>query len=101
MSYFFGRLLPPRPTFAQDITEEELKLMQTHGAYMGGLAEKGTAVLFGPVLEGKGGWGLVVFEAESESEVRALIAKDPVILSNRGFRYEIFPMLRAVLRKGL
>jgi hypothetical protein len=35
----------------------------------------------------------------SEDEVQAIIAKDPTTLSRLGFRWEIYPMLRAVVRK--
>ncbi len=31
--YFYLKLIPPRPTFAQDITDEERALMEEHGAY--------------------------------------------------------------------
>jgi hypothetical protein len=39
MSYFVYKLNPPRPTFAQDMTESKAKLMQEHGTYCSGLAD--------------------------------------------------------------
>jgi uncharacterized protein YciI len=100
MSYFLYKLLPPRPTFSQDITDEEMALMKVHGGYWQELADQGTAVIFGPVLDGKGGWGLAIVEAADEKTVRALGDNDPAVKANRGLRFEVYPMLRAVLRKG-
>lgn len=31
--HFYFKLIPPRPTFANDITDEERALMAKHGAY--------------------------------------------------------------------
>ena len=101
MKYFLYKLISPRSTFAQDMTEAEAKLMQEHGAYWGDLADKEIAVIFGPVLDPKGAWGLGVVEAKDESEVRALGANDPLIKSSVGFQFEVYPMLQAVLRKSL
>jgi uncharacterized protein YndB with AHSA1/START domain len=44
-----------------------------------------------------GAWGLGVVRAPSEAAVHALRDGDPVIREGRGFRYEIAPMLKAVL----
>jgi hypothetical protein len=43
--------------------------------------------------------GVAVVEVSSEDEVRSIIEKDPTILSGLGFRYGIYPMLRAIIRK--
>ena len=53
MPFYFCRLLPPRPSFAHDMNEAERALMGEHSAYLQKLAEKGTAVLFGPVADPK------------------------------------------------
>lgn len=31
--HYYFKLIPPRPTFAQDMTDEEKTLMEEHGAY--------------------------------------------------------------------
>jgi hypothetical protein len=49
--------VPPRPTFAQDMTQAETKLMQQHVMYWTELAGRGIAVVFGPVVDPKGGMG--------------------------------------------
>jgi hypothetical protein len=36
-------------------------------------------VIFGPVLDSSGSWGLGVIESENEDELRAFAAGDPVV----------------------
>jgi len=55
--------------------------------------------VMGPVLDPAGSYGVAIMEVTLEDEIRAIIAKDPTILSGRGFRYEIYPMLRAAVRR--
>ena len=38
-------------------------------------------VVFGPVLDGTGSWGLGVVEADDEAELRAFAAGDPAVTS--------------------
>lgn len=93
MALFFCRLLPPRPTFPFDMTEEERADMGRHADYLRGLGERGAMVMAGPVAEGQGAWGMAVFEAADQAEVRGLTDADPIVQSGRGFAYEILPML--------
>ena len=51
MKYFLYKLLPPRPTFPQDMTEAEGELMQEHINYWKTLVDKRIAVIFGPVAD--------------------------------------------------
>lgn len=95
--YFVNRLIGPRPTFPMDITPEERELMAAHGEYWRGLMAKGSVVVFGPVLDPKGVWGLGVVRARDEAEVSSMNAGDPVIAAERGFRYETLPMMTAVV----
>jgi uncharacterized protein YndB with AHSA1/START domain len=99
LRYFVCRLLPPRPTFAMDMTAEERAMMQEHVGYWTGHLKNGTAIVFGPVADPKGPWGLGVVRAADETAVRALEAGDPAIKSGKGFRYEVLPMLQAVVRE--
>jgi uncharacterized protein YndB with AHSA1/START domain len=98
LRYFMCRLIPPRPTFAQDMSADERAIMQKHVAYWTQMLERGTAIVFGPVADPKGGWGLGVIRAKSEDEMNGLRDGDPTIQSGLGFRYEILPMIRAVVR---
>lgn len=97
MKYFLCRLLPPRPTFAQDMTEAEAKVMRNHVAYWTALAERGTAIVFGPVADPQGAWGVGILEVEDEAEVQSLTTNDPVMRAALGATYEILPMPRAVI----
>ena len=99
MRYFFCRLIPPRPTFQEDMTDAERSLMLQHGAYWTGLAERGTAIVFGPVADPTGGYGVGIVEIDDGADVRDVEAHDPAMKSGLGFRYEMQPMPRAVLRK--
>jgi uncharacterized protein YndB with AHSA1/START domain len=93
-TFFFFRLVPPRPTFPADMTPAEGKAMGEHAAYMKQHAAAGTVVVAAPVADPKGAWGLGVVEA-SEADARALTAGDPVIRAELGFRYELLPLMTA------
>jgi uncharacterized protein YciI len=96
--YFFLKLLSPRPTFPGDMSETEAKMMQAHVAYWKNWTEKGRIVIFGPVADPMGAWGMAVAEVDDEDEVRLMTSGDPAILSGIGFSYEVYPMLRAIVR---
>ena len=51
MPHYFLKLNPCRPTFAQDMTNEERAIMQQHVGYWSDLMNKGLVVVFGPVLD--------------------------------------------------
>ena len=55
--------------------------MGRHAAHWQPYIESGQMVVFGPVLEPSGSWGLGVVEAEDEDEeaLRAFAASDPVV----------------------
>ena len=101
MPFFFCRLNPPRPDFAKTMTDAERALMGQHAAYLKAEQAKGTAVLFGPVGDPKGAWGLGVFECADEAEVRAITDNDPTVTSGQGFWYDVYPILSANLRASL
>src|SRR5215831_16447120 len=94
--YFFSKLNPPRPSFAQDMTDEERRLMQEHAAYWKNLAEKGVALVFGPVGDPKGVYGICVTQVENEEQITSITAIDPVIQSGLNFMFETYPMLDLV-----
>ncbi len=97
MPHFFLKLIPPRPTFATDMTEAERQAMQAHAAYLTTLLDDGRGVAFGPVFDPNGVFGMGIVEAADEAAGRAITAKDPAVLAGVG-RYEIFPM--RLLKKG-
>lgn len=91
--YYAVKLIPCRPTFAQDMTADERSIMQQHGAYWRGKMAEGKVLVFGPVLDPKGVYGLGIIEAANEDEVNAFMAADPAITINT---YEFSQMLAVV-----
>jgi hypothetical protein len=98
--YFFIKLIAPRPTFPFDMNEVEKKLMQDHGVYWQGIIAKGYVVIFGPVMDPRDPFGLAIVEVEDESLPKLFIEGDPTIKSALGFKYEIYPMRAAMVRKN-
>ena len=99
MSTFVFRLIAPRPTFAQDMTEQEREIMGRHAAHWRPFVGSGQMVVFGPVLDGTGSWGLGVIEAEDEDEIRAYAARDPVVTTGTA-EIEVGTMLAGFVRPG-
>jgi uncharacterized protein YciI len=97
MATFVFRLLAPRPTFALDMTDAEREIMGRHAAHWRPLVEAGRMVVFGPVLDSSGSWGLGVVEAEDEEEIRVFAASDPAVTSGTA-RVEVGRMLAGFIR---
>jgi hypothetical protein len=57
----------------------------------------GTSIVYGPVADPKGGWGVGIARVADEAGVQALVAADPAIRAGRGMSYEILPMVRAIV----
>jgi uncharacterized protein len=74
---FFVKLIPRRATFAQDMTDAERAIMQQHIEYWTGLMQKQIVVVFGPVMDPAGVYGMGVVETESEESLNALLDADP------------------------
>ena len=55
--HYFFKLNPPRPTFMQDITDEERRLMDKHRRYFQEHFAAGRVLLFGPVMASGGAFG--------------------------------------------
>jgi uncharacterized protein len=97
MSTFVIRLIAPRPTFALDMTDEERAIMGRHAAHWQPFIDSGQMVVFGPVLDDSGSWGLGVVEADDEDELRAVAAGDPVVTTETA-RIELGKMLAGFVR---
>lgn len=90
--HFFLKLVASRPTFATDMNDEERAIMQQHVAYWMELMNQGKVIVFGPVSDPAGAFGMGVIEVASEDEVKNITENDPASKINR---YEVYPM-RAV-----
>ncbi|MGA2098280.1 MAG: YciI family protein [Candidatus Acidiferrum sp.] len=89
--HYFMKLIPPRATFPGDITPEERELMREHGQYAKDLFNDGKILVYGPVLAAAGAFGIGVFEADDEGEVRQLMEQDPSVRAGLN-RYEVHRM---------
>jgi uncharacterized protein len=92
--HFFVRTQNPRPTFHLDMTAEERAIMNRHVAYWSEKATQGIAIVFGPVMDPKGVYGIGVYQVQDEAEMHVLIEHDP---ANGLLQYEVIPMPRAVV----
>lgn len=93
MAHYFLKLIPCRPTFAFDMSPEEREVMQQHVDYWQKLMQAGKVVVYGPVMDPNGPYGMGVVEAEDDKAIGDFVAGDPASRINT---YEFYPM-RAVL----
>ncbi|GAA4788705.1 hypothetical protein GCM10023200_24090 [Actinomycetospora chlora] len=97
MTTFVLRLEGPRPTFALDMTDEEREVMARHAAHWQPYLDSGRMVVFGPVLDETGSFGLGVVDGVDEAELRAFAAADPAVTSGTA-RLLIGTMLAGFVR---
>ncbi len=79
MPTFVLRLIAPRPSFAQTITDAEREIMGRHAAHWAPYLERGEMVVFGPILTDDDSYGLAVVETDDEQALRDFAANDPVV----------------------
>ncbi len=92
--YFFIKSNNPRPTFHLDMSPVERSIMERHIAYWSEKAKQGIAVVFGPVQDPKGVYGIGVYKVKDEAEMNDLLEHDPA----KGLlQYEVLQMPRAVV----
>src|SRR5215211_4092115 len=97
MSTYVLRLKSPRPNFAQTMSDEEREIMGRHAAHWQPFIESGRMVVFGPIMDGTGSWGLGVVEADDEAEIRAHAAADPAVAEGLG-EIEVGTLLAGFVR---
>ena len=96
---FTFRLLAPRPTFVEDMTDAERAVMAERVEYWQALMADGVAVAFGPVLDPAGPYGLAVVDVPTPERVDEVIAGDPAVRA--GMKTLVFPMPGAFVRPHL
>jgi uncharacterized protein len=89
--HFFLKLIPPRPTFAQDMTDQERAVMQEHVNYVGEAFRQGLVLIYGPVMAPEGAYGMAVLEMADAAEVQKYMSEDPSIKSGLN-TFEFYPM---------
>ncbi|WPV00424.1 YciI family protein [Mucilaginibacter sp. cycad4] len=75
--HFVIKLTGNRPTFPNDMTDDERIIMQAHSEYLKGKMNEGLVLIFGPVFDPKGVYGLGILAVDDEAQVKEIIANDP------------------------
>lgn len=96
MQYYVLQLVPPRPTFATDMTAPERAAMARHAEYWARLTEQKVVLFYGPVADPNGAWGVAVVALSGAQAAEEIRAGDPVYRERLGFDYRILPMVRAL-----
>jgi uncharacterized protein len=91
-SLFLFRLIPPRVDFAQTMTAEEQQAMAEHMVYWRQLLADGKVVVYGPVADPEGVWGMGVLRAADRAEVLAIGERDPSIVAGVN-TFEVFEIM--------
>jgi uncharacterized protein YciI len=95
--HYFLRLIPPRPTFPHDMTDQERSLMQQHVVYMQAAFDQGKLLIYGPVMAPGDPFGMAVLEVDDEPEARRFMDDDPTVHGGLN-RYALHPMRVAAAR---
>jgi uncharacterized protein YciI len=91
MAQYLCRIQPARRGFFDDPTAEEEAPVGQHFAYLERLTRRRVVLLAGRTLnEDPTGFGIVVFEASSDTEARSLVSGDPAVQAGV-FVAELFP----------
>ncbi|MFB0494580.1 uncharacterized protein YciI [Mucilaginibacter sp. OAE612] len=75
--HFVIKLTGNRPTFPNDMTDDERVIMQAHSEYLKGKMKEGLVLIFGPVFDPRGVYGLGILTVDDEAQVHEIIANDP------------------------
>jgi hypothetical protein len=84
MSWYLYRLRAHRPDFAQTMTDDEMATMLAHVEYWRAPLADGRVLVYSPVGDPDGSWGMAVVHADSESELERLRDGDPAHLADVG-----------------
>jgi uncharacterized protein YciI len=91
MTWYLYKLIPPRPDFASTMSATEREAMKAHVGYWSGHMNAGQVMIFTPVADPAGDWGMAVVNAESIDDARSLGDTDPAVLAGVA-RYEVFEL---------
>jgi hypothetical protein len=99
MSYYFCKLVPPRDSFAQTLSEQEAAAMQAHAQYWKERAKENIPLAVGLVADPKGFYGVGILEVSDETQLKELLDHDPAITAGVGLHYEWYPIPRGVIHR--
>jgi len=89
---FLFRLIPPRADFAQTMTDDEQKAMAGHMTYWQQLMADGKVLVYGPVADPEGVWGMGVLRVADRAEVLAIGERDPSVVAGVN-TFEVFEIM--------
>ncbi len=92
MTLFLFKLIPPRADFAQTMTADEQQAMAEHMEYWRQLLRDGRVVVYGPVADPEGVWGMGVLRAADQAEVLTIGERDPSVLAGVN-TFEVFEIM--------
>ena len=75
MAYFLVKLIPPRKTFNDDMTEDERRVMRAHVDYWLPHLNAGLVIAMGPVADPEGVWGVMIANAPSRGWLEGVQAR--------------------------
>ena len=74
---YFLKSNPPQSSFTLDMTDEERDIMLKHIDYWQPHLNDGTIIVYSPVMDPKGGYGISVMRRDSEEHLKELTDGDP------------------------
>ena len=92
---FLFRLIPPRADFAQTMTAAEQDAMHRHQAYWHDLLTAGHVVVYGPVADPEGVWGMGVLRAANRAQVLEIGNGDPSVVAGVN-TFEVFEIMDGI-----
>lgn len=96
--YVFDPVRPELVTDPDAWTAEDIRIGESHFAYLKKATEEGTVILAGRSTDGTGP-AIVVFEAASEAEARRFMENDPFIVGGL-MRASLHPFRAALVRRA-
>ena len=79
LNHYIIKYKPPRSTFVDDATDEELMHIEHHFEYLKKLLSENILILAGRTEDAH--LGIAIFEAESINKAQEIMANDPAIRS--------------------
>ncbi len=95
--HFIYLLQPARPGLIEEATSEEEAALERHFAYLQAALAEGRLILAGPCLDG--GFGIVIFAAQSAGAALRFMQGDPAVQEGL-MRAELHPF-RISLQAGM
>jgi uncharacterized protein YciI len=94
-TWYLYRLTPSRRDFASTMTETETAIMAEHFAYWAQHTQAGQVMVYSPVADPAGDWGLAIVRAHSAEDVARLGDLDPAVMAGAGM-YDVLALPGAV-----